>query len=121
VLDSRLYSLADELVPAATWATFATASDGVGDIAKCAEERETMQLEGPRSQTRRDTANGYRRRTEATRWQTADGVEHKNREADSLYQSHGSSELQPAIGLVLWHLWRSRLLWTSPILRRFTR
>jgi len=67
VLDSRLYSLADELVPAATWATFATASDGVGDIAKCAEERETMQLEGPRSQTRRDTANGYRRRTEATR------------------------------------------------------
>jgi hypothetical protein len=32
VLDSLLNSLADELVPAATCATFATASDGMGDI-----------------------------------------------------------------------------------------
>lgn len=38
-LDSLLYSLADELVPAATCATFATASDGVGDIAMEKEGR----------------------------------------------------------------------------------
>lgn len=51
-MDSRLYSVADELVPAATWATFATASDGVGDIVTCAGEGETMQWQGRRGQTR---------------------------------------------------------------------
>lgn len=39
VLDSLLYSLADELVPAATCATFATVSDGMGDIVTMKEGR----------------------------------------------------------------------------------
>lgn len=56
VLDSLLYSLAEELVPAATCATFATASEGVGDMV-AAKERLCNQ-EGPGKQTR-DTTNGY--------------------------------------------------------------
>ena len=42
VLDSLLNSLADELVPAATCATFATASDGVGDIARKNEKYDAI-------------------------------------------------------------------------------
>jgi hypothetical protein len=101
VLDSRLYSLADELVPAATWATFATASDGVGDIANCAGEGETMQLVGPRSQTRRDTANGYRGGLErrGDRQQTV--LSTKIARRIPCTNRTGQSELQPAIGLVL--------------------